>query len=125
VCYACMVSFKKDEKKSDRESKTGHQMKESVWERFGEILQDVKPETLERCPNVDTPWWVDQIKHLSSPDFTERFRMEFIAVKLTCKLGTGDISRNIPRSKTSPASKCEHLTWRPTMPQNTQQRRRT
>lgn len=50
-----MVSFKKDEKRSDEESRTGHQMK-SAQERFQDCLLDLKPEMLELSPNIDTPW---------------------------------------------------------------------
>jgi hypothetical protein len=58
VCFASIVSFKKDESKSDKESKTGHQIKESVQERFKDVLEGLTPEELYRCPNLDTPWYV-------------------------------------------------------------------
>jgi hypothetical protein len=55
-CFAALVSFKRDEKKTDYEMRIGHQVEESVQQRLREVLRNVRPEELERCQAVDSPW---------------------------------------------------------------------
>lgn len=56
VCFACIVSFKRDEKFGDEEMGTGHQMKEGVRERFTGVFEGLDPGTLQKSPAVDAPW---------------------------------------------------------------------
>ena len=64
VCFTCVCSFKRDEKKQ-----TFSHQPEAVQQRYKSIMHGKRPEDHPASPSVDADWWIE---HVQEGSITER-----------------------------------------------------
>ena len=64
VCFTCVCSFKRDEKKQA----FGHQP-ETAQQRYKSVLDGKRPEDHPASPSVDADWWIE---HVEEGSITEK-----------------------------------------------------